>query len=480
VFDWITLSWREQIGDGELPTRLRGEGVIHPPDGTLLEAARRGWPSIREALSADARGLFTEEDTARYPYLTSYSADTTEIAGKIVNGNGPGLYTTQVDWVNHWRLPSFEDGVRMFHRLGGQDIPERWRMTEQDLAHLGNAAGIPEFWQRRIEFMMQPTLESRRLKQLFEDGVVSGPTVLTMLSYSGIPPGNAQTYLAAWTVERMDKIASSVWGKGLISGEVSDVAFAGIYGNRGMPADEIAAIILYLHQIQGTLTMKACIAGTKQQFMTGGYTVAQAQAALLANGTDPYSAITITTGWACQLAAKSKIIPAAKLCKWQQDGLISLAELATRLGTLGYSPGDAQRMIGECQLVAAQKASALATKANNAANKKAAADAKAAAAAAAKAKAAEQKAATKKSSQDAKVETLIGKIAALMSAAVADIGPAIRLAMQQAQASIPTDYAGTIALLAGVVASMKANKLTAWLPTWNQAVADLAQATPGS
>jgi hypothetical protein len=107
----------------------------------------------------------------------------------------------------------------------------------------------------------------------------------------------------------------------------------------------------------------ACVKARRADYLRGGLSPDAARAALTSLGLDPLEVSDTVDAWACESSHRPKAIPAAKLCQWRAEGLISSADMLSRLITLGYSPADARAIQGDCDRKSAQAGSAAAQKA---------------------------------------------------------------------------------------------------------------------
>lgn len=92
----------------------------------------------------------------------------------------------------------------------------------------------------------------------------------------------------------------------------------------------------------------ACQRGIKRRYLLGELDATEAKNELVKNSTDLAYANRLVDNWGCERGSVGKAVPAAKLCGWLDQGVISPQDFTARLRKIGYSETDAALLLDDC------------------------------------------------------------------------------------------------------------------------------------
>jgi hypothetical protein len=140
----------------------------------------------------------------------------------------------------------------------------------------------------------------------------------------------------------------------------------------GIKADNISTT-LDTEDARRTIRLrKQEVAALRKRYMQGEYSPSQAMGALRLADVPVDSVEMILSSWEHILATKYKAPTVAMLCRWWQDGLITMDEYLRRVGNLGYDYIDAGRIAASCRKRLEEKLEAEVEKLQKEAEKRAA------------------------------------------------------------------------------------------------------------
>lgn len=472
VADVIRLANRGIIDPGKLPHKLRGEGILSDEEAEYFKRLADFIPGPGDIISFMKRDVFDEEVVKLYKYDAEFNEKYTgkaEAMGKAV-GLTPEI--AKYYWRMHWRVPSDSAAFQMLQRLRKGDVEDDVVTTEDDVDRLLGINDVAPEWRKRLMAISYRRPTSVQARKSFNIFAIKKSGLVSYIMDIGYTNAVADNLANTWEEDRYEYWAKHRVGKLYMAGAYSLYQFKEVLTRFASYGKEQAAVVAWLDGIVKATTRVKCIAATKHLFMMGTLTLAGAQTQLIGTGMDPAQAIEHTTEWACERSANGKLLPATKLCKWYQMGLMNTAEFSNRLGALGYFPADVLRIIGECDSQAKARTQAAATKKAIAAEKAAEKVAKKSQADAAKAEATLEK-------NLVKSERLIGKIAQLTGNSVETLGPDIRQRLAIAQAHAKLSQTEAVALLAAVVSELGKKGTTDWAPIWDALLSDAIMARKG-
>jgi hypothetical protein len=157
-------------------------------------------------------------------------------------------------------------------------------------------------------------------------------------------------------MQRVDWLVARPESKAFRTGQLSENEWRAHIVGRGLKEPEITGLLGRLRADMLTDTRKACLKAMRSRYLTGEFSLAGAIQQLVTLGIELVDADTIARRWECETIARGKALPATKLVGWATQGIISYADLATRLMRLGYTPADVQLIVAETQLKARETA----------------------------------------------------------------------------------------------------------------------------
>jgi hypothetical protein len=280
-------------------------------------------------------------------------------------------------WRSHWKLPSSEQAFEMYHRLRPETYGPDVGFTRDDLSKMLAINDVaPAFIDRYIE-ISRPLMRLVDMRNSYNVGVVNRDQVVSYIQDRGMDIDDANTVAKYWTIKRWDFLKGRKWYKNWVTGSITDAMGAASAVAEGCTAEDVQYLASQANEERHQNVSKVCTNAVHKRYLIGDVSAAQSVAALQTLGHDIASAITIQTGWACELSSRGKVIGASELCQYVEQGLITIPEYTTRLRALGYSELDASRVAAICGGKIQTKLNALQAKLDATAARVASANAKA-------------------------------------------------------------------------------------------------------
>lgn len=116
----------------------------------------------------------------------------------------------------------------------------------------------------------------------------------------------------------------------------------------GMNTDVIERMLVAIDSAILDSDIVNCQRGIKRRYLMGELDRMDATNLLQNRGTTPERARQLLDSWGCEKSSVGRQVPAAKLCKWLGEGIITGGDFTNRLEKLGYSAADAARMLNDC------------------------------------------------------------------------------------------------------------------------------------
>ena len=276
----------------------------------------------------------------------------------------------QCYWWAHWILPSPTQGYEMYFRLR----PDRDRKFDPPFAKelnfdleslnlLLRANDYPPYYRPSLAAIAHRIPGIRFLRQLRATDVYTFDDVRELFLRMGYSPYDAQTL--AVSVEKNDRAQRRRSVESQARGQISRYWEIGIIDKaevlrllqfRGMTADEaqeaadLGDLDLSAKRAQGV------IAQIKRAFVKGSINCEEAAKTLRQFGLTEDRIALYCEEWQLELKATHREISADKAVRWACRGIISLADLATRLTNLGYDAEDARGLVLEAQMCSLDRA----------------------------------------------------------------------------------------------------------------------------
>lgn len=381
VSEIITLYRRGKFKGGltECLTRLADVGVMDPMRAAEYIDLFDWQPQPPDLLRFMVRDVFDPEAVKKYGLDAEFEKKYTAEATKLGEAVGLSNETAKLEWMSHWRVPSDTALYTMVQRLP-PDRPEvmEWDRrsalapTPAERAALGPRPAtftvadlqyaltindnLPSFVDALTAIQYDPITTSDAVR-MFEQGFIDKPELKWRIQFTGKKPADAETLANFFESQRARKLANGtgVWTtrktikaykQGVIPRATADSLLAPILLDAQVRRDTLDKAELELEAETKAATLKQW----KRHYLLGEFDTDELRDKLRGlNILEPGLSATVSQ-WESERLGRAKEPRVAMLCKWYTAGFITSDSYFSRLQRIGYTVGDAQRIIDTCGL----------------------------------------------------------------------------------------------------------------------------------
>lgn len=314
-------------------------------------------------------------------------------------------------WWSHWELPSLTQGYEMLHRLypssdfGPSPLAnDRTRFTPEELEKLQKAQDIPEYWRQKLQAVSYRPIHKADGEYMYEWGLITQTQLYHIFRQEGYSDNDCKLLISMTDLRRKQNLKIDPGQQSLQYvceyyklGLVSEQDAITMLQKSGYNADDTSAFIAKCKlEIKGE-TVKSTIKTLEQAYYRGIYSYEEIRIELLKNGLNPVVTDYWLVRWKYNRDIRYKPASAKQNLTAFKNGVLTEANLVSRLFNLGYDGNSINIMVANQKSIMMQaQIAALQKQAKALAQQK-----KAAAAEQAKA----AKKAAKKQQDDAKIVT---------------------------------------------------------------------------
>jgi hypothetical protein len=385
---------RGLLSEEEVNTKLERNGWKRSDRLDFWEKLTKPIPPITDILR------FLVRDTADPNVVARFGTDALfheKWQGEIVEWAKQQGITDDIArhyWRAHWSIPSPTQLFEMFHRSRGLPDGHPAKVRPEDIKEALVQQDILPFW---IEPILNTTYSVMRLvdvRNAYFQGVVGDDEVRRQLRMRGYSDDDVETILKFYQFERQGKLLNhrivkevgalendvptlqrvlteagatpetinkainkagklarnSTAVKDYIAGYLGMDALLNELGRVGFPRIVSESILRYARERRHRRSRRDCLAAIEYQYMHAVLDRNQAIHAVIPLVGHPDDAAEIVAGWECLRSARRREIPAATLCTWFEQGIITAEHFLASLKRLGYTDDDAWRVIASCAI----------------------------------------------------------------------------------------------------------------------------------
>lgn len=374
------MRWNGWLNAGEAFERFQLSDVVPGPSDIVRFMVR----NVYDQNIVKAFGLDDEFDQKYNGQLKQWG---------FASGLGDEL--AKAHWRAHWQIIPPTQLWRAVQRLRpevyGND-PAGLRVTLEDVDRALGENDILPFWRRRLLELSYNVLTRNDVRALGRRGVISeeesikrlqdagnkkeDAKLLLQLNYSQFALSQLQTQYnygeidaaalvfevkrLGWRDADADMLVKMmgrqkvIWvegrpeGKAFQAGALAFGAFSGEAMPYGITQSQIDELRERERLRRSAAKVETCRKALRRRFLTGDITIDQLKTYLIGLGIDVSWAVEEANAALCELQTQHRMPALRYLCKWHADGLLSDAELITRLVRIGYELNDARRLAADC------------------------------------------------------------------------------------------------------------------------------------
>jgi hypothetical protein len=369
----IDLYMREQIDYAEMKKRLEFQGVKDETDIELWLALRDAFPPLGDIIRFMVRDTQNEQVVKDGKLEEGFNDNWSGLLQFWARAQGFTKDIAMEYWKAHWEMPSPTQAFTMQQRLRPGRVADDLVTTPEQIYTLLGTADYAPGWRAKLQAVSYNVPTRTDIKQGYALGIYKRPETIEALQDTGLDKNGAEfvTRLydvekerrqrtiaernSAWTV----KVALSQFVEGLLTREETKTVLKTL----GVDEKQLDTILDSAELKRVTRERAACSKAVRRRYWVGANTETVARSSLVRQGWDKEAADAIVNTWSCERAAGLQEVPARKNVEWAVSGVITLQELAVRLGNLRYSQTDIDRFIAEAINRISKAAAAAAEKA---------------------------------------------------------------------------------------------------------------------
>lgn len=208
ALDLVTLDRRGKLVRGDLPSRLREQGSLHPEDQAELNSLFEQIPGPSEIVRYMVRDVANQQVIQTFQLNTGF---TDNYNGQLKKwGEQQGLTELQMsyEWMSHWSIPSPTQLYEMLHRLrhkpeyGGVD-----KVTSDVVTALKQQDILP-YWIPRLMAVSYHAITRTDMNRAYDRGWIDDQTYLNGMYDNGYSDDGAKQLLRFAKSERKVAIHS--------------------------------------------------------------------------------------------------------------------------------------------------------------------------------------------------------------------------------------------------------------------------------
>ena len=349
IQELVSLLARDKINVPEYTKRIRELGFLNEAEGEELWELSRWIPGPQDLIRWMVRDVEDEDIVTRFELDTDFSEKFTGQVEEYSEYQRVSREDMLRFWREHWIIPGAHQLYEMYHRLRYEDTPEGVKTTVEDIKTALKQQDVAPFWvDRQIAVSFHP-LTRVDVRRAFRIGKINRPQVVRAYNELGYSDANAEI-LASFAESLVDNHwLKSPWIKKRADNLVTAAEFNNVLTEEGAKPDHLVMAENRADLLRKMDMREQCYKAYRRRFLDGDLNVAGAEARVNALVNDPPATTIMVEGWACELAAQDKAVPASKLCEWWQAGIIDAGEFRDRLSNIGYDEDDVLNIMANCQ-----------------------------------------------------------------------------------------------------------------------------------
>lgn len=395
----VQALWRGILSPEEYREQIRRNQWLRPDAAEMWLRLAEPIPPVQDIIRMMIRDVADPAVVARFR-LDDLFAD--KYQGPLRQwGEMQGISeeVARAYWRAHWTIPSPTQLFEMWHRSRALPDGHPAKITFEDIRQALIQQDILPFW---IEPLLQTSFSVLRLvdiRRALEIGAIDRDEVRRQLVKRGYDDRDADIItefyvrqqqrgfrrhqaVQEWHQGRMDwaDVAARLRADGATEATIEEIRRRGQrYLLQVREVREYAQGIWTWPEVQDRLVRlgadpdtierahdwglrrrlaahrRRCIAAVADRVRMGELDRLAAQQLLVDLMRDPAEAQMLVDAWLCERSMRSRQVTASQMCGWLERGLITPDEMLARLIRLGYTDGDALRVLAACGIDIAER-----------------------------------------------------------------------------------------------------------------------------
>lgn len=346
----LVAYWRRgKINEAQLNDELRRRGWLNANYAQAIKDLSEQIPPASDLVTFMVRDVEDQNIVQRFGLDTDFNQ---KYAGKIPDwAKAQGVsddYMLRV-WRSHWGVPAPTNCYEFWHKLRHDPQFGGPQQLQDDITTALEQQDILPFW---IPYYLAssyhpPTrVDTRRM---FEAGTINRDEVWLAFTQQGYSDQNAEKLTQFAESQKLLKLQNDKYVRGFVKGVVSETELTRWLTSRNATDDEVNEIIRIAKNDRIIARRMVCHKAWRKRYLLGEYSADQVKALIIDDGLDVGTAEVLVDGWTCEKSSKGKHVPAAQLCRWFMEGIISTTDYYGRLLNLGYGQDDADGLVSDCE-----------------------------------------------------------------------------------------------------------------------------------
>lgn len=362
IGEYVDLLMRELITEEEFDKKMRELGVLEKVEGRRFVQLREALPGVSDIIMFMVRDAANPEIVNNFGMDSGFADNWQGRLAKYGSAQGVTPELAKYYWRSHWKLPSPTQLYEMKHRLRPGRVPGKDEVTDETIRTALKQNDVLPFWIDRLIAISYNPITRTDLQRSYEIDAITEEELTDGYLDIGYSPRDVEL-LVRFTKQQKDLrrrrkmgLPSGTKIKGwYLEGSIDSATYSEWLRELGFNAQEIIDTLKWADREREIRFRKQEIQCIKKRYISGAEDMGNTISILTRIGVDPSVSDETVKGWCRQRNATGKEVPAANLCKWFEQGLITKPVLMKYLSGLGYGPQEVQLIAGSCEVALEEK-----------------------------------------------------------------------------------------------------------------------------
>ncbi len=284
-------------------------------------------PSVSDFIRMSVREVFTPATANLYGQFSDYPSDLDKFAKMA--GLDPNY--ARYYWAAHWELPSYTQGVDMYHK---------GIINKDELTTLLKSLDVMPYWRDRMIKLSESPYTRVDVRRMYDAKVLSVDEVTRAYMDLGYSRDKAEK-LTAWTISEKHTANKDLTKAEIMAafddGIIPESEVQSTLQAAGYESDEIDVLIKLSEMKRMRKYVNQYISSLKREFLSDRLDEVRARAELNKLNLSGDIVDEILASWKLEALPKVSLPTKSELLKWHNAGLLDTRQTRAMLSELGYA-----------------------------------------------------------------------------------------------------------------------------------------------
>jgi len=320
-----TLYNRGEITEEEAKNRFAQLGFAPEYQEELIKLA--GYiPSVADFIRMAVREVFTPAVAEKYGQFEDYPPD----LDKYAKMAGLNPEYAKYYWAAHWELPSFSQGIEMFHR---------GIISRDELVTLLKSLDVMPYWRERLIKLSETPFTRVDVRRMYQMGILSFEETVRAymdLGYSAEKAEKLAEFTAQGAIEEERNLTKTEVATLYRGGTISREDAANFLQSIGYPPEHVEFILLLEDYRKGKERLSMIKTAVKRRYIRGFISRNDVVVLLSKEGIPAKEIEELVRSWDLEKEEKAGLPTKAELKRFYQKEIITIEEYKDMMKRLGY------------------------------------------------------------------------------------------------------------------------------------------------